>query len=858
MARPIRRTLAALLFAAMATPAAADGDGALARGIAAFNAGQLSTARIELLNAIKDDPGNPIAHIYQARVYLGVSNGVAAEAELDLAEQAGVKADLLRHLMAEAWLLQGDPDRALDEADPSRVPAKFASDAARVRGRAYAVLDEDDSAKAEFARAIRLSPANASAWADYARYRLHEGDRDGAAAAAAKAVRLAPRQTDLLVLEGIIVRLRVGMDPALGWFNRALAIDPNYVPALLEKAATLADMGRQREMLALTRKTLNLSPGNPLAFYLQAVMAARAANWPLAASLMQRTEGSIDDVPAVMLVQGLVSYRTGMANQAIDSLTHLLNRQPANVAARRALGAAQSAVGDNIGAIETLKSLADLPGADLRTLVLIARAYDASGQTEEAAPYLARAAQKGAALALQKQSLPQRRASMLVALHQGRWRDAAMLANTVIAAAPHSADGYNARGVARVSLGERAAAIEDFRAAVARANGRPEPVRNLAEAYLLAGEFTQARAAIAPLVGANSHDAASLVLAGRIAGQSGDNALAASLLRNAVAAAPGEVAPRRLLVEALLRSHDSASALAEARIAARAIPDNPAVLSLLARVEAATVSRAAAVATLRRATALPDGAPAYADLTQLYLRAGHIGDALASAQAYAQALPTSAAGPILIGDVLTAAGRDGEAAGAYARARAISFDAAVATRLVSAQRRAGHVDAALSTARAFATANPHSVAAQLLVADVLMQAKDWGRAIDIYETIRRQQGDKDAVMLNNLAWARYNRGDTDQAVTLAARAHAMSPMGATADTYGWILFNSGRDRSQGLALLRKAAAASPANPGVRWHLAQALAFKGEKAAAAVEIRAALALPRFTEAGSARALLARLS
>jgi hypothetical protein len=59
-------------------------------------------------------------------------------------------------------------------------------------------------------------------------------------------------------------------------------------------------------------------------------------------------------------------------------------------------------------------------------------------------------------------------------------------------------------------------------------------------------------------------------------------------------------------------------------------------------------------------------------------------------------------------------------------------------------------------------------------------------------------------------------------------------------------------------LLRRAAAASPANPGVRWHLAQALAAKGEKAAAAGEIRAALALPRFTDAGSARALLARLS
>ena len=63
---------------------------------------------------------------------------------------------------------------------------------------------------------------------------------------------------------------------------------------------------------------------------------------------------------------------------------------------------------------------------------------------------------------------------------------------------------------------------------------------------------------------------------------------------------------------------------------------------------------------------------------------------------------------MLVGDVLTAAGRDGAAAGAYGRARAINFNAAVATRLVAAQRRAGQLEAALSTARAFANANPHS------------------------------------------------------------------------------------------------------------------------------------------------------
>ena len=299
----------------LATPAVAD-DGALARGAAAFDNGQISTARIELLNAIKDDPGNPIAHLLQARVYLAIGNGVAAEAELDLAEQNGIKPGRIHHLMAEAWLLQGDPDRALSEADPVAGARRF-----RLRRRTESAVGRRrcSTGRCRQGGIRHRDPAQSDTTPPpgpiSARYRLHDGDREGAAAAAARAVRLAPRRTDLLVLEGIIVRLRVGMAAALGWFDRALAIDPNYVPALLEKAATLADLGRQRETLLVTRKALNLSPGNPLAFYLQAVMAARAGNWPLAASLIQRTQGGIDDVPAVHAVQGLVAYRTRRTNR---------------------------------------------------------------------------------------------------------------------------------------------------------------------------------------------------------------------------------------------------------------------------------------------------------------------------------------------------------------------------------------------------------------------------------------------------------------------------------------------------------------------------------------------------------------
>ena len=114
------------------------------------------------------------------------------------------------------------------------------------------------------------------------------------------------------------------------------------------------------------------------------------------------------------------------------------------------------------------------------------------------------------------------------------------------------------RGVARMSFGDRAAAIADFSAAVARARrSRGTSAAISPKPIYLPAILIRHVPSIAPFVGANSRDAASLVLAGRIAGQSGNNALAASLLRNAVALRADEVTPRRLLVEALLRGQDS-------------------------------------------------------------------------------------------------------------------------------------------------------------------------------------------------------------------------------------------------------------------------------------------------------------
>lgn len=605
---------------------------------AALARGRPRNARIELMNAIQEDSSYAAAHLLQAKVHLELGDGIAAEAELGRAREAGIPVQRIRHLMAHALLLQNEPERALAEADPAGMAPAFAAYAARVRGRALVALGKSGGAAREFGLAMRIAPRDSDLWADIGRFRLTTGESAGAVEAADRAVALDPRNPDALLLKGELARTQYGLAAALPWFERVLAIDPHHVPALLAKAGTLGEMGRMRAMLAATRLALSIEDRNPTAFYLQAVLAARAGKFALARSIMQRTGGALDGQPATMLLMGAVEYQLGNIGQAIERLARLVALQPGNIKARRILGAAWWRAGDPRGAIETLRPIADLPGADSYTLTLIGRAYERQGDRRRAADYLDRAAM-------------------------------------------------------------------------------PSP-----------GATPQAG------------DPREIVV-----------------LQRGVAIDPAAAGPRIALIRALMRGGRNEEALGHATALQRANP----------------------------------GAPA-----------AHV----------------------LAGDALAALGRFGAAAEAYRLAANISFTEPVAIRLVEGLRRAGQGAAASRALSLFLGQNPRNVAGQLLAADFMMEAGQFRRAAALLEGLRRRLGDRDAALLNNLAWAYFRTGRKAEALALAEKAYALTPANpAVSDSYGWLLLQTGGDHDRALRLLEQAAARAPHDAEVRSHLAQARA-----------------------------------
>lgn len=361
------------------------------RGAAALRSGDARTARIELMNAVKADPQWASARFMQAQALLALRDGAGAQADIARARELGIALPLTRHLMAEALLLQGRADEALAEATSADVDTRFRAEALRMAGRAHQALGQLDEAGHAFDQMLELAPNGSRGWADIARYRLAQGDQGEAIAAADRAVQADPRDPGAIVLRGTLVRSQYGLKASLPWFARALTLDRNNVPALTEFAATLAELGQAKSMLALTRRIIALEPGNARAFFMQAVVAARAGEYGLARKLLERTGGRMNDVPAVLLLSGALHLDAGNYRLAAERFERLLIRQPFNMEARQFLGAAQYQAGNAPAAAATLQPLVERGDADSYSLTLAARVHEALDDQQAAVELLDRA-----------------------------------------------------------------------------------------------------------------------------------------------------------------------------------------------------------------------------------------------------------------------------------------------------------------------------------------------------------------------------------------------------------------------------------------------------------------------------------
>ncbi len=366
-----------------------------------LKAGDLRAARAALMNAVKADPTSGKTLIAQAEVSLALFDAVSAQLALERALAIGVPKSRIAHLLGHAYWMQGQLADAEAVLTETIIPQANRSYAFRILGRVQ--MEKADTAAAQLSldEAIRIAPEDSRNWTDLARLRFVLADQKGAIEAVERALQIDRDDVRALEFRGRLMRSQFGVVAALPWFERGLQIAPTDVPLLEEYALTLGEAGRYRDMLVHARKLVTLDRSNAKAFYMQAVLAARAGNCPLAKRILPRTGSRLNELPGAMLLDAICEYELGNYNRAVDQLQRLLAAQPRNRRVRSLLAQALYRAGQPLDALDVIREIASRADADSYSLTLTARAFAAGNQPERAADPL-----NDAALAVVRPALP--------------------------------------------------------------------------------------------------------------------------------------------------------------------------------------------------------------------------------------------------------------------------------------------------------------------------------------------------------------------------------------------------------------------------------------------------------------------
>jgi Flp pilus assembly protein TadD len=302
------------------------------------------------------------------------------------------------------------------------------------------------------------------------------------------------------------------------------------------------------------------------------------------------------------------------------------------------------------------------------------------------------------------------------------------------------------------------------------------------------------------------------------------------------------------------QSGDNAGAVAEFRPLIEHYPNSVPLYERYAGYQLAAGDKAGARGSLEKAVALAPGDQRYqGNLVRFDLDQKGVDAALATAKSFAAASPSGAA--LLQSEVLARAKRLPEAIDILSRASAETPGSSITVELAAMTWASGRHDDGRAILQAWLKAHGDDGAARIKLGDFLMAEHDYDAAQADYEQ-SRAQGQRDPVLLNNLAWL-YARKHDPRAAALARQAFRLAPSPQTADTLGWSLYVGG-DAKTALRFLKDASTAQPKDVTIQYHLAAAMSATGDKVGARSLLQSALAGDApFDDRDDAKALLDRL-
>ncbi|MBV8652487.1 MAG: PEP-CTERM system TPR-repeat protein PrsT, partial [Alphaproteobacteria bacterium] len=754
---------------------------------------------------------------------------------------------------------------------------------ARVRtARGYAELNlrQNHDAELAFRQGIALAQTG------LAQARMTSGDLNGAGELLEQAVTADPKLVDPWILLSRVRLLQNKPDAARTAIDKAIALAPSNLVALLDRASLLVETD-DKQAAADVAIILDATPDNWRALLVDAVIKARHQQWQDSlASLM--AIGAPESLPKALYLLGRVNLALGQISAADNYITHYLAIAPDDPAGIAVKAEVLGQLGKPSGSIDLLKKALTRNPDNPQLLALLSDAYSRNGQPKEAAATLDRLSQVSPRDAATRIQLAQQRfavgaiddalGDLAIAratekltpqatsleidalLKAGRLDDATAAVAELRRAMPDSPVPETYLGVIALRRGGVADARPHFEKALALQPDFATAAVDLAQTYRAERRFDEARGVYDRILQQQPNSVPLLMARAdlELADKKPDAAI--NLLERARTADPTATEPRFELVSMYLDRQEGAKAVAISHELERLAPRDQRTISALAESELANNERQAAIADFNRVIDMSANAPEpllrLADvlatggdvqsgyglmrkalnanpgdphvqqaLLDFSVKTGNTGASADFVRDLRVRHPDDIGLAALLGALYEADHKYDRAVRIYAEGLAKAKSGDLIRGLARSQAHTDSLDVATATLQKWLADQPDDYPSRVLLASMLADAKEPDKAMAEYERLLAANP-RDVGVLNNLA-ALYAAKSDARAAGLAEQAYALAPQSpAVADTLGWILVQSG-DTERGLKLLQDAATAAPQS-AIRYHLAVALSKAGRR------------------------------
>jgi len=199
-----------------------------------------------------------------------------------------------------------------------------------------------------------------------------------------------PSDAKLWTLEGIALSSEHDEKASLAAFQKALALSPNYLPAL-EGAAQIEYAHGSKDAEALLRRILDARPDDPTSHAMLGELSYRRHDCAASVSHFAQSGSLLDSQPRALQEYGECLLRLKQAEKAIAVFHRALEQPNADNNARLGLASAELMAKRPKEALASLQPLVREDSTDAGALELASSAYEATGNTPDAARVLRQA-----------------------------------------------------------------------------------------------------------------------------------------------------------------------------------------------------------------------------------------------------------------------------------------------------------------------------------------------------------------------------------------------------------------------------------------------------------------------------------